>query len=424
MAKITKRLVDASEPKKARYYVWDESLPGFGLVIQPSGTKSFCFQYRTPEGQTRRISLGRFGSVTPEQARTKAKGFQSQVNQGGDPLGEKRTRRAALKVSDILDRYLASAKFGQKTDTTQSIDRGRIERHLKPLLGNKIADKLTVDVIWRAYADIVAGKTATTVKTGPRGLARVKGGEGAARMSIRLLKSAYSWATEEGLLSVNVAASVKVSQDGRRQAVLAPEDYQALFQAIDDLESVAALNSVAGDAVRVIALTGARRGEIAGLRWRHVDLKKGIAILSSGEHKTGRKTGDSRTIGLPAAAQAIISRQRNGKPDDYIFPPARGEGPISLSKPWRLIRDKAGLDSSIVLHSLRHSLATSMAVNGAEAAHIMAVMGHKDLATSQKYIHIAKDMRADMAERAASGISAAMNGSAPAKVVKLTGAKN
>lgn len=424
MPKISKRLVDISEPKKARYYVWDTTLPGFGLVVQPTGTKSFCFQYRTAEGQTRRISLGRYGAVTPEQARKAAQLEQAKVRQGGDPLGEKRARRNALKVGKMLDLYTQSAKFAQKTEITQSIDRGRIERHLKPLLGGKVADKLTVDVIWRAYADIKAGKTATTVKTGPRGLARVKGGEGAARMSIRLLKSAYSWATEEGLLSVNVAASVKVSQDGRREAVLTTDEYRAAFQAIDDLESVQVVNSTAADAIRCIALTGARRGEIAGLRWRHVDLKKGIATLSSDEHKTGRKTGDSRTIGLPAAAQAIISRQRDGKPDDYVFPPARGEGPINLSKPWRLIRDKAGLDSSIVLHTLRHSLATSMAVNGAEAAHIMAVMGHKDLATSQKYIHIAKDMRADMAEKAASGISAAMTGSAPAKVVKLTSKKN
>jgi site-specific recombinase XerD len=73
-----------------------------------------------------------------------------------------------------------------------------------------------------------------------------------------------------------------------------------------------------------------------------------------------------------------------------------------------------------VLHSLRHSLATSMAVSGAQAPEIMAVLGHKDLATSQKYIHMAKDMRAQIAEKAAAGISAAMTGFKPAEVVKLS----
>lgn len=419
MPKLTKRIVDAEKPGGARRYIWDETLPGFGLVIQPSGTKSFCFQYRNGEGQSARLTLGRYGAITVEEARRLAKQKQAEVLQGSDPLREKRERKKALRVGELLDLYLASPKFAQKAETTRSVDRGRVERHLKPLLGRKVAAKLTADDIRKAYADIRDGKTATTVKTGPRGLARVRGGEGAARMSIRLLKSAYSWALEQGYIKDNPAAGYKVSQDGRRELVLSQDDYRAMFAAIDELQAMRAISPAAADAIRTIALTGARRGEIAGLRWRHVDLKKGVATLASQEHKTGRKTGEARTIGLPSAAQAIIAAQPSGEPNDYVFPPARGEGPISLSKPWRLIREKAGLGPDAVLHSLRHSLATTMAANGAEAAHIMAVMGHKDLATSQKYIHIARDMRAELAEKAAAVVSAALSGSEPGEVVKL-----
>jgi integrase len=387
------------------------------LVVQPSGTKSYCYQYRTPEGRTRRITIGRHGTYTAEQARDKAKTYQRAVDKERDPLAEKQGRREAITVSELLDLYLGSVKFAEKVKTTQVSDRGRIERHLKPLLGRKVADTLTAEEIRRAFTAIKDGKTAKQVKTGPRGLARVTGGDGAARMSIRLLKTIYSWAVDEGMVKVNPATGVNVGKDGQRNLVLAADDYPVLFKAIDELEDLHQVRRAAADAVRVIALTGARRGEVAGLRWRHVDLKKGLAELP--EHKTGKKTGEVRVIGLPAAAQAIIARQPDGAPDDFVFPPAKGKGPLSLSKPWRIIREAAGLDPQIGLHGLRHSLATIMAISGAQAAQIMAVMGHRDISTSQRYVHIAQDVRAELAEQAASGISAALTGKKSADVVPL-----
>lgn len=410
MPKITKRLVDAADPRATRYYLWDQAVSGFGLVVQPSGMKSFCYQYRTPEGATRRITLGRYSeSNTPDQARQRAKGYQKSVDSGRDPMGEKQSQKDALKVSDLLDRYLQSAKFAEKAELTRKTDAGRIVRHLKPLLGNKIADKLTTDQIRKASADIEEGKTAGITKTGPRGLARVKGGPGAARMCIRLLKSVYSWAESESLITKNPAAPIKVPQDGRRNITLSPEEYERLFQTIEEMEERRQLRRPVADAIRVIALTGARRGEIAGLRWRHVNLKKGIVEIPRNEHKTGKKTGESRIIGLPAVAQAIISRQPAGDLESFVFSPSAGAGPLSLSKPWRSIRENAALDPQIGLHGLRHSLATQMALSGSQAAHIMAVMGHRDMSTSQKYIHIAQDVRSELAEKAAAGISAAFS---------------
>lgn len=175
----------------------------------------------------------------------------------------------------------------------------------------------------------------------------------------------------------------------------------------------------------MITLTGARKGEIIGLRWRHVDLKGGTLTLPLDAHKTGRKTGQERIIGLPALASAIIARQPAGGPDDLVFTPARGGDRLDLSKPWRIIRDAAGLPAGIGLHGLRHSLATQMAMNGAEAAEIMSALGHRDITTSQKYVHWSRDKRQELAEKAAAGITAAINGSVvdTGKVVRLSGSK-
>ena len=422
MAKISKKTVDATSASKVgRTYLWDDRLAGFGVVVHSSGIKSYLYQYRTAEGRTRKITIGRHGdALTAEQARTKAEAHAHAVKSGEDPMQDKRERRNALTVADVLDHYLASARFAQKAASTQAIDRGRIERHLKPLMGRKTADKLTTDDVRRALADIRDGKTAADVKTGPRGRARVRGGEGTARMAIAVFKVAMGWAVESGLLKHNAAAIVRVGPSRQRTEVIeSTAQYAHLFETIQRLEDQLAIRRPAADAIRVIALTGARRGEIAGLRWRHVDLKKGVVTLSRGEHKTGAKTGDARLIGLPAAAQAVIARQPAGNPDDYVFTPSRGEGAISLAKPWRVIRKAAGLSDDLGLHGLRHSLATQMALDGSQAAQIMAVLGHRNITTAQRYVHLSQDARSQLAETAACGISAALTGAMPAEVKSI-----
>ncbi len=421
MPKISKRTVDAASPDPARrYFLWDTELKGFGLLVLPTGIKSYVLQYRTQDGTSRRATIGKHGKLTPNEARTKADAMRRAVVEGRDPLAEKRERRHAATVADVLDAYLASEAFAAKADSTRATDRGRILRHLKPLLGRVKADKLTPDQIKRASAAIRDGKTAVTEKTGFRGQARVRGGEGAARKSVRLLRTVLSWAMAEKMVQSNPAAGIKTGADGTREIILEDADaYARLFRTLDVMETERRIRQPVADAVRVIALTGARRGEVASMCWRHVDLKSGLVILDV--HKTAKTTGKPRQIGLPAAAAALIARQPAGGPDDYVFAPSRGAGPLVLSKPWRAIRAEAELPEGIGLHGLRHSLASHMAMQGAQASEIMTALGHGNLATSQKYIHWATDARQAIAEKAAAIALAGMAGGEAAEVVPLKG---
>jgi integrase len=422
MPKITKRTVDATAPADKDVFIWDDEIKGFGLKVFPSGQKSFVFQYRPPEGKTpRRGTLGKYSAtMTAAQAREKAKTWRRIVENGGDPLGDKQAARDALKVAQVLDLWCGSARFKERTATTQAYDRGRVERHLKPTLGKIFVHKLTAEDVRRAFAKIRDGKTAANVKTGPRGRAIVRGGEGAARMAIRVFRAAMSWAVSEGLASDNPAKSVKIGSDKIRKLTLEkPEQYEKLFRTIEQMENEKRLRPAVADAIRVIALTGARRGEIASLRWSYVDLKNGVLVLPPSAHKTGETTGEPRVIGLPAAAQAYIARQPEGDADSFVFLPAKGAGAVSLAKPWRQIREEAGLPEGIGLHGLRHSLASSMAMNGAQAAEIMTALGHKQLSTAQKYIHWAQDGRASLAEKSAGHITGALSDSKKAGVSKI-----
>jgi len=424
MVKISKRTVDISVAREKPHFVWDEDLKGFGLLVLPSGVKSYVYQYRTASGASRRLTIGKHGKVTAEQARAMAESHSNAVFNGRDPAGEKKEKRHAAKMSDLLDAYIDSETFKSKGEKTRQTDRSRIDRHLRPLLGHMAVAAVRPEDCSKAFASIRDGKTAKREKIGFRKLSRVTGGEGAARKSIRLLRSIFEWAIPEKLATENPASLVKVGGDGQRSTILDDaEAYGRLFKTLDAMEVEKRLRRQVADAVRTLALTGARRGEVTGMRWKHVDLQRGLVTLPPASHKTGRKTGQDRIIGLPAVAQAIVARQEPGEPEDFVFKPAKGKGPLELNKPWHTIRAAAKLPAGIGLHGLRHSLASHMAMQGAQASAIMTALGHRNLATSQKYVHWAQEARQAIAETAASVVLAGMAasvGKPEAEVVPLT----
>lgn len=425
MTRLTWTLIERSAPATKRYYVWDDNPWGFGLSVFPSGLKSFVLQYRTAEGKSRRATIGKVGSMTPDQARARAQEMTEIVRNGGDPLEDKAATKAALTVGDLLDAYLSSEAFAEKAPSSRFTDQGRIENHLRPLLGKKFVEKLKTEDVKRARREIALGKTARDAKTGWRARSIVRGGEGTARQALRLLAAMFAWAMKEGLASNNPARGVNNGGDGQRNIVMRDgEDYQRLFETLNRLESEARIRPAVADVVRIIALTGARRGEIIGLEWREVDLQRRVITIPPDRHKTGRRTGSPRIIGLPERAMEIITRQPRGEPQDLVFPPISKDdagriypssrkgapGRIDMTGPWKIICKEAKLPDGIGLHGLRHSLATHMATQGAQAADIMTALGHRKLATAQRYIHYAEDARVAVAERAATIVSDAMGG--------------
>jgi integrase len=200
------------------------------------------------------------------------------------------------------------------------------------------------------------------------------------------------------------------------------DDYAQLFRTLSKMENEHRIRSTVADAIRLIALTGARRGEVVGMKWVHVDLKSGLITLPPKSHKTGSKTGKPRHIGLPTEAQAIIARQPEGESDDYVFRPSKGEGTLAIAKPWMAVREEANLPDNLGLHGLRHSLASHLAMAGASAVELMEAMGHKQVSTTQRYIHFAERARSTLAQRAAAMAVAGMaeaDGKKKADVVPL-----
>lgn len=236
-AKLTKRSVEALKPGPEQFFVWDTELKGFGVRVLKSGTKSFVLQYRLK--QQRRLVLGKFPPLSVDKARDPARRALADIAEGQDPAAEKKKQKAAAIVSEMCDAYLVAARAGLvigragtvKKESTLSVDAGRIERHIKPLLGGLRATEVTSAHIEQFKNAVAQGKTRVDVKTGLRGRAIVKGGKGTATRTVGLLGGIFEWARAQGLVVHNPVRGVRRFADGRRE-ILYTDNQLALLGAV------------------------------------------------------------------------------------------------------------------------------------------------------------------------------------------------
>jgi hypothetical protein len=210
LKRINKRTVDALRPGERDLVVWDSSLPGFGIRSRAHGGKYYILKYRA-SGRQRWYTIGRHGAPwTPESARREAKRLLGEVSAGLDPAERKAEARRDITITSLCDLYIAEGCATKKPSTLAS-DLGRIERHIKPLLGRKRVSALTRADVERFMLDVAAGKTAADIKTGFRGRAIVTGGKGTATKSVSLLGAIFTFAVNRGLRSDNPAHGVNTS---------------------------------------------------------------------------------------------------------------------------------------------------------------------------------------------------------------------
>jgi integrase len=153
-------------------------------------------------------------------------------------------------------------------------------------------------------------------------------------------------------------------------------------------------------AIKLLVFTGARLGEILGLRWEWVDLERGEARLP--ESKTGAKT-----LHLPPPALEVLADLPRLEGVPYMLGAKRGT--TFVEEPWRRIRAAAGLED-VRLHDLRHSFASIAAAGGMGLPIIGKMLGHTQAQTTQRYAHLASDPVKAAAAVVAGKIAAAMRG--------------
>lgn len=342
-----------------------------------------------------------------------------------DPAADKSETRLAITFRELVDAYLTSDGWQNKAPSTQAIEGGLISHHLVPLLGKRLAREIARRDMEKALRDIRDGKTAVDRPSGkPRGRIRVTGGAGTARRTLQLASPIFAYGVHQGIIPMNPCVGLKLGASGTRDTIVEDEEeYARLFHALAELESEKKITEPAANALRLIALTGARRGEIVNLRGRHLDLARQRVVLAPHEHKTGRRTGRPKVVPLPLMAVPILTQAiaTGVEPDDLVFKSSRPGAPISLKKPWAKVRSVAGLPASLTMHGLRHSIGSHLAMTGATGPEIQAALGHANIATSARYIHFAEARKNALAERAAApavaGLKSAQRGGERAALI-------
>ena len=411
---LTKTVIDAAEPKSQRYDLWDSKLSGFGLRVEASGTKTFIVRYRANGGgrkaPRRFMTIGRFGNVTVDEARRKAKAVLGSAANGDDPAGERQAQRREMLMSELIDLYESEGCFIQRgiyqgqpmKPLTKKNTIARLRNHVVPLLGRKRVSEVFSTDVERFVRDVTAGKTNRDEKEGNRKRVIVRGGEGAARKVVRDLSAVFSFAQRRQIAESNPVTLASVRKtDNVKDRFLTLAEVTKLGKALDELlkegENIKGIQIT-----RLWALTGCRRNEIAALKWSEVDFERGLLVLS--DSKTRRSIRP-----LSSAAALVLRKVVRDAASRFVFPAEVGEGHYQGTKRiWKKIIAKAELPG-VTPHTLRHTLGSTAVSFGEGLPLTGALLGHANHRSTAIYAHVQNDPSKRAANRVSGRIADALS---------------
>ena len=383
---ISRRTVEALIVEKDTVF-WDRQLPGFGVRVYPSGSKMYVVQTRA-RGKSTRVTVGRHGVLSAEQARQQAALFIARVKSGDEALPAPETACAAgPTVAELAARYLAEHVAVRCKPRTASLYRQCIRKYIVPELGG-----LTLDAV---QSEQVAALHYRLHET-PYMANRV----------VETLSRMFHFAVAWGLVpeGSNPCRRVRKYKEHNRERFLTEDEFRRLGRVLTEAEAGGAASVHAVAAIRLLMLTGCRRNEILELRWENVGLEAKELRLQ--DTKTG-----PRTIPLsPAAAKVLQSVARiDGSP--WVIPGRIPDTHIrNLNCSWDVIRARADLND-VRLHDLRHSFASRALALGQSLSMIGNLLGHSQVQTTARYAHLARESVQISAAKIAESIGSDMAGS-------------
>lgn len=374
-----------------------EPVRGFGVRVTATGAKAFVLNY-TIAGRERRMTIGGYPAWSVAAAREQAKSLRRKVDAGIDPLGVREAERGAPNVSELCDRYVAEHA---KRKRTGQQDIAYIDRLIRPKLGSRKVESIT-------FSDLDGLHRRLTAANGPYLANRV------AALTSKMFALAIRW----GMRADNPAKGIERNHEERRYRYLTGDELRRLTDTL-----TAYPNQIAANAVRLLLLTGARRGEVLGATWDQFDLEAGIWCKPSShtkqkrEHRVPMSAPALKLLADMRATAERNARARGREPSRYVFPGRVGECPlVEIKSAWAGLCKAAKLDG-VRLHDLRHTYASMLASAGLSLPVIGALLGHTQPGTTARYAHLFDDPLRAATERVAAIVTG--TDSAGADVVSI-----
>ena len=389
--KITQTFVTrVKQPTKGNRIYYDSEVSGFGLRVTEKGAKSFILNY-VIHGRERRYTIGSLGVYTAETARTNAIELRQQIRGGVDPFAVKEQRKQEAlaaearvrTVKQLSDAYLKEYAEPNKRPGTVYDDKSLLNGVILPHLGRVPLGQLTR----RDVAELHASLKATPYR---------------ANRALALLHHMFTWAMSddsgEWTMDKNPADGVRKHHEEKRDRWLSADELQRLADAMEKYPRQCGkprsglskkqrdwLRAEARrimDALRLIMVTGCRKGEALTAKWADFDLTRGVWT------KPSHHTKEKKTEHVALNAQALALLEGMERKGEYLFPGRMGGNLKDVKTAWAKVSTLAKLEG-VRVHDLRHSFASHLVSSGVSLPVVGKLLGHTQPQTTARYAHLA-----------------------------------
>ena len=374
-------------PASGYAVMWDDDVSGFGCRVTVGGARSYIFNYRVRgSGQQRRITIGAFPSWSSTAARDEAKRLRRLVDSGSDPRGEREEEREAPTMAALIDRF-EREHLPRKRASTIKAYRGMLNKHVRPFFGKhtKVADV--------AYSDIDALHRRISAT----------GSTYVANRCVAMLSKMFSLAIKWQMRDTNPCRGIERNTESKRKRYLSGDELRRLTKALAKTPDKQFVNII-----MMLILTGARRGEVQGMRWADITLAKDKGVWTKLGSATKQKT--DHIVPLSKAACQLLAKI-NKRGGEYVFPSSGNPSGhiIEIKNGWTALCERAGIEG-LRVHDLRHSFASQLVSSGASLPLIGALLGHSNPNTTARYSHLFDDPQRAAVEKVGRVVAKANSG--------------
>lgn len=367
MSKLTKRFVESITPQPGKNVQhWDAELKGFGVLVLPSGRRTYFVQYVNANRVKKHLKIGVHGQINSEEARNLAKQHLGAITKGEDPAAKKKANKELPLMKDLARDYLAGYAQNKKKEKSYKEDERMIEKIILPTLGNQKVMMVSRKAIEDLHHQLE--KTSTQ-----------------ANRVLSVLSKMFTLAQEWGWRTDHPIKGIKRYHEEKRDLWLKEEELSRFWEILDRYPT-----HPPALAVRILIYTGARKNEALKATWDQFDLERAVWT------KPASSTKQKKQHHLPLSEQtvAVLQILKSLRKDDspYLFPGKVANKPLeNVRRFWEKIRKEANLGDDIRIHDLRHTYASHLVSSGMSLSIVGKLLGHTQASTTQRYAHLADE---------------------------------